>query len=137
MDEIKWVEYNRQGKLPLERRNVLVMIERRQSDEQKRAHAEFGRAGIDDPDFKDTAATVAVGYIRIHSGGPFFVVPGVPHKDEDITHWADCLGDDFAAPLWSSQQVCGKPRRQWDNHLGHIDPVTAAERFASAEPTNV
>ena len=120
--KIKWMKYDHQGKLPLERRNVLVMIARRQSDFQRKAFAEFGRPGIDDEDFKDIAATVAVGYIRIHSDGPFFVVPGVPHKDEEITHWADCLGDNFAAPAWSSNQVRGEPRRQWDNHLGHIDP---------------
>lgn len=125
---IEWVKYHKQGKLPLERRYVLVMIEPRQSDDQKRAYKEFGRPGIDDPKFKDTAATVAVGYIRIHSGGPFFVVPGVPHKDEEITHWADCLGDDFIAPLWDSSQVIGSPRRQW-NGMRHINQVTSAERF--------
>lgn len=127
--EINWVKYTKQGKLPLERRNVLVMIEKRQSDEQKRAYEQFGRPGIDDPDFKDTAATVAVGYIRVHSGGPFFVVPGVPHKDEQITHWADCLGDDFTAPAWGMKQVKGKPRRQW-NGTRHINQVTVAERLA-------
>lgn len=51
---IKWVKYHKQGKLPLERRYVLVMIEQRQSEEQKRAYKKFGRPGIDDPDFKDT-----------------------------------------------------------------------------------
>ena len=125
---IEWVKYRKQGKLPLERRYVLVMIECRQSDEQKRAYKECGRPGIDDPNFKDTSSTVAVGYIRIHSGGPFFVVPGVPHKDEEITHWADCLGDDFTAPLWDSSQVIGSPRRQW-NGTQHINRVTSAERF--------
>ncbi len=124
---MNWVKYTKQGKLPLERRSVLVMIEKRQSDFQKQAHKNFGRPG-DDPDFKDTAATVAVGYIRIHSGGPFFVVPGVPHKDEEITHWCDCLGDDFAAPHWQSKQVCGEPRRQW-NGAHHINAVTFQERL--------
>ena len=127
--KIDWIRYNRQKTLPLERRSVLVMIEKRQSDFAKQAYKNFGRPGIDDPNFKDTAATVAVGYIRVHSDGPFFVVPGVPHKDEEITHWADCLGDDFSAPAWGSKQVCGAPRRQWDSHLGHIDEVTSEERF--------
>lgn len=104
MQKIEWVEYDRQGPLPLERRSVLVMITNRQSNFQKEAYIKFGHPGIDDPDFKDTAATVAVGYIRIHSDGPFFVVPGVEHKDVEITHWADCLGDDFTAPLWQSKQ---------------------------------
>jgi hypothetical protein len=129
--KIEWIPYNRQAKLPLERRNVLVMIEKRQSESQRRAYKEFGRPGVDDPNFKNTAATVAVGYIRVHSGGPFFVVPGVEHKDEEITHWADCLGDDFTAPAWHSKQVIGEPRRQWDNHRGHINEVTSAERFAN------
>lgn len=125
MKKIKWVEYKRQGKLPLERRSVLVMIDSRQSDICKQSRAMPGA----DPDFKDTAPTVAVGYIRVHSDGPFFVVPGVAHKDEEITYWADCLGDDFTAPLWQSKQVCGEPRRQWDSHNGHINPVTSEERF--------
>jgi len=99
-----WIEYDRTGDLPQERRKVLLMIGQRQSDQQKDAHRRFGRPGIDDPDFKDVAATVAIGYLRIHSDGPFFVVPGVPHKDNEITHWADCLGDDFTAPGWDSQQ---------------------------------
>lgn len=132
--KIKWIEYDRLGKLPLERRSVLVMIAQRQSEESKRAHEEFGG----DQDFKDTAATVAVGYIRIHSDGPFFVVPGVPHKDEDITHWADCLGDDFTAPLWLSKQVVGKPRRQWREYDGngiHMSPVTSEERFGIKRTT--
>lgn len=127
--KIKWIKYGRNGKLPLERRNVLVMIEGRQSAFQKQAYKEFGRPGIDDPNFKNTVATVAVGYIRVHSGGPFFVVPGVEHRDEEITHWADCLGDNFTAPLWQSKQVIGKPRRQWCDGVGHIQPVTSAERF--------
>lgn len=117
---IEWVKYKRDGILPTERRNVLVMIEQRQSDFQKQAYKEFGLPGIDDPNFKDVSATVAVGYIRIHSNGPFFVVPGVPHKDEEITHWADCLGDDFAAPLWQGKQVQGKPRRQWRNRAATV-----------------
>lgn len=105
--KINWIQYDRASRsLPIERRYVLVMIEKRQSDFSKQAYKNFGRPGIDDPNFKDTAATVAVGYIRVHSGGPFFVVAGVEHKDEEITHWADCLGDDFAAPLWNSKQVC-------------------------------
>ncbi len=95
--KIDWIEYDRARKLPQERRSVLLMIEKRQSDFQKEANKNFGRPG-DDPNFKDVAATVAVGYLRIHSDGPFFVVPGVPHKDAEITHWADCLGDDFTAP---------------------------------------
>jgi hypothetical protein len=93
--KVKWICYRRQGKLPPERRLVLVMIQERP-----------GHLGKD-------AATVAVGYIRIHSNGPFFVVPGVPHKDEHITHYNDCLGDDFKAPLWLCEQVKGELKRRW------------------------
>lgn len=46
------------------------------------------------------APSVAVGYLRIHSGGPFFVVPGFGRTFQ-VTHWADVLGDDFHSPNWN------------------------------------
>lgn len=66
--------------LPPERRMVMVQIDRSESE----------------------APCVAVGYLKFAAGDrecPFFVVPGaLPHFV--VTHWADCLGDDFEAPLW-------------------------------------
>lgn len=93
----QWIPYRRQGKLPPERRYVMVIVPRRP--------ASIGEA----------SATVAVGYLRIHSDGPFWVVPGVEREvpDYEVTHWCDCLGDDFQAPCWPVQQVVGAPRRQW------------------------
>lgn len=44
---------------------------------------------------------VAVGYRKDIAGdkqSPFFVIPGV---GGEVTHWCDCLGDDFDAPVWS------------------------------------
>ena len=63
--------------LPPERRHVLVLV------------SDVGRDGC--------PPTCAVGYLRIWSSGPFFVVPGVAHTK--VTHWADCLGNDFATPI--------------------------------------
>lgn len=71
--------------LPTERRYVLVMIPPRQ------------REGL--------PPTVAVGYLRYAAGdknSPNFITPGVGGVP---THWNDCLGDDFAAPLWMSKQT--------------------------------
>lgn len=45
---------------------------------------------------------VAVGYVRHFSDEhrtPYFVVPGFG-RPFSVTHWSDCLGDDFSAPLW-------------------------------------
>jgi hypothetical protein len=73
--------------LPAERRRVLVVVP---------ATPERGNA-----------QTVAVGYLRYASGeadSPFFVVPGVGGP---VTHWCDCLGDDFEAPGWNFPHAPG------------------------------
>lgn len=74
----EWVEFKSEGQLPPERRYVLVQC------------AEQPEKGL--------PPCVAVGYLRIHSGGPFFTTPGISRGE--VTHWCDCLGDDFTAPLW-------------------------------------
>lgn len=82
-----WIEFDPASPdLPPERRNVLVLV------------SDMGREGC--------PPTVAAAYLRIHSGGPFFVVPGVAHTR--VTHYADCLGDDFATPV-----VLNKHGQQW------------------------
>lgn len=106
---MKWIAFRRQGKLPPERRSVLVQIPARQSESCKQALIDYPDPNVD-PNFCDTAPTVAVGYLRIHSSGPFWVVPGVGGP---VTHWCDCLGDDFTAPEIHMKQVIGAPRRQW------------------------
>lgn len=48
--------------------------------------------------------TVAVGYWKDKgSDGAYWVIPGVGTR-VGITHFADCLGDDFAAPGWAMKQ---------------------------------
>lgn len=47
--------------------------------------------------------SVAVGYLRVWSNGPWWVIPGFG-RDFIVTHYADCLGDDFQAPLWKGTQ---------------------------------
>lgn len=64
--------------LPPERRKVLVAI----------------------PGNGPHAPAVAVGYLRVNSGGPFFVVPGFG-RDFTVTHFADVLGDGFTMPHWT------------------------------------
>ena len=98
-----WIEYHKQGRLPPERRSVLLAV--------RGADAEYWDNG--DINHPSHAAIVAVGYLRIHSGGPFWVIPGVPHQDHEVTHFCDCLGDNFAAPVWQSQQVRGGLKRRW------------------------
>ena len=98
-----WKKYHRQGVLPPERRNVLLAV--------RAADAEYYDNGK--VKYQSHAAIVAVGYLRIHSDGPFWVIPGVPHQDAEITHWCDCLGDRFSAPHWHFSQVIGKSKRQW------------------------
>lgn len=68
--EHEWVRFSKHGKLPPERRYVLVQTEERDCG----------------------SPAVAVGWLRIHSEGPFFVVPGI---GGNVTHYCDCLGDDF------------------------------------------
>ena len=79
MDQI-WHSFA--DRVPQERRYVLVMI--------------------DADDAKGMPPSVAVGYLRHRSSGPWFVVPGFG-RDFTVTHWCDCLGDDFKAPLWAAQ----------------------------------
>ena len=79
---MKWIKFNpRAVNLPKERRHVLVQIE---------ALPESG-----------LPPSVCVGYLRRHSGRHnFFVTPGIDRGERPITHWCDCLGDNFTAPLW-------------------------------------
>lgn len=68
--------------LPPERRKVLLMLPAKE-------------------DWCSLPPAVAVGYLRFAAGdkdSPRFTIPGVGGTP---THWCDCLGDDFEAPLWS------------------------------------
>ena len=85
--KFEWVRFDPAGELPPERRDVLVKLDC-------------------SPDNK--VGAVAVGYVRRWSGGPFFVVPAVKGPWV-VTHWCDCLGDDWGAPGWYTRQA-GKMR---------------------------
>ncbi|NQT33236.1 MAG: hypothetical protein HQ594_06165 [Candidatus Omnitrophica bacterium] len=89
--KIKWIKFNPLAvNLPKERRWVLVQIE--------------GDNKLGMP------PSVAVGYLRRYSGrNTFFVVPGFG-RDFQITHWCDCLSNDFFAPLWGGKQVNAKEK---------------------------
>ena len=78
---MNWIPFDKAGPLPLERRCVLVKI---------------------DSDVNEVGG-VAVGYLRIHSDGPFFVCSAIPGR-WTVTHWCDCLGDDFVVPGWHCRQ---------------------------------
>ncbi len=80
---MKWIPFDKTGKVPKERRYVLLQI--------KEKATEVG--GL--------PPSVCVGYLRRWSSGSFFVIPGV---GGEVTHWSDCLGDDFEAPLWKGKQ---------------------------------
>jgi hypothetical protein len=62
------------------------------------------------------APSVSVGYLKYAAGdkgSPYFLTGGVIRtEDIKITHWCDCLGDEFYAPLWpglrNSKKQCRK-----------------------------
>ena len=86
MQKLEWHSFDPKGKLPSERRPVLVKI-----DTQVNEHG-----------------GVAVGYLRYAAGDsecPYFVCPAI-NTPWTVTHWCDCLGDDFNPPGW---KLPGKP----------------------------
>ena len=81
---MRWIKFDKDGPVPKERRYVLVQIKEK------------------DTDVGGLPPSVCVGYLRVWSSGPFFVIPGV---GGEVTHWCDCLGDNFEAPLWKGKQT--------------------------------
>lgn len=106
-----WIEFDPAASgLPSERRHVLLLV------------SDAGRDGC--------PPTVAVGYLRIHSGGPFFVVPGVAHTK--VSHWADCLGDDFYTPV-----VLNKHGQRWqltNGKWGEVPPPSEVSGPGNTDP---
>lgn len=80
----QWIEFDPDGPLPPERRYVILQFAPRE------------------PVGRWAAPAVVIGYLRHGSEGPYFVAPGcagpVPFR---VTHWNDCLGDEFKPPLWA------------------------------------
>jgi hypothetical protein len=99
MDWQEFTEANR-ANWPPERRHVLVLIAERPE--------------------KGLPPGIAVGYLRLHST-PFFVIPGI---DGNVTHFCDCLGDDFASPLLT---VLGGQRWQMTNGKWGTDALSPRE----------
>lgn len=89
-DKYKWIKFNpRAVLLPKERRYVLVQLTRRELSGED--------CGL--------PPTVTVGYLRRWSNrNNFFVTPGVSQENREVSHWCDCLGDNFNAPLWRGKQ---------------------------------
>jgi hypothetical protein len=102
---MNWVPFSVEGPYPPERRCVLVQFER--------ADTRYG----------GFPPAVVVGYLRYAAGdkdSPYFVTPGFDRSYElndgvltnalgnvqrQSTHWCDCLGDDFEAPLWAAKDM--------------------------------
>jgi hypothetical protein len=90
---MKWVAFDAEGALPAERRNVLLQC----------GPHDLPRMGL--------PPSVVVGYLRYAAGdllSPHFVTPGAIVGN--VTHWCDCLGDAFVAPLWKVTNGTGMQR---------------------------
>lgn len=91
---IEWIPFDPvNGPLPEEHRYVLLQLDEHEGAAMPPA--------------------VVVGYLRFAAGrrdSPKFIHPGAGGNAlRTITHWADCLGDDFSAPLWPGKQRPRKP----------------------------
>lgn len=103
-----WIAFDKTAtNLPKERRYCLVIT-------------------AEQPD-KGTPSGVAVGYIRIWSDGPWWVIPGIGGT---VTHYADCLGDDFATPVLMNHHG---NRWQLTNGKWGEEPRTTLEEFKAHE----
>lgn len=88
------------GPLPPERRYVLLQVART----EPRPVSLPG--SLDGVLSSQSGPSVHVGWLKFSAGDqdcPFFVIPSGP-DDFEVTHWCDCLGDDFHAPLWPERQ---------------------------------
>lgn len=94
-----WIPFRPGELLPAERRFVLVQIDKNDS--------------------KGMPPSVAVGFLRYASGDkscPYFVIPGHGRASDPITHWCDCLGNEFCAPGWLATRAIMQGRhrkRRW------------------------
>ena len=84
---MNWIEFNPKSKdLPIERRCVLVQLSKYTDD------------------YGSYPASVCVGYLRKMSD-VFFVTIGIKQTGRTVTHYCDCLGDDFNAPGWANKKM--------------------------------
>ena len=81
------VEFDPESKeLPTERRCVLVQLSKYEDK------------------LGSYPASVCVGYLRRMSD-VFFVTLGIQQTGRTVTHYCDCLGDDFYSPLWDNKTM--------------------------------
>jgi hypothetical protein len=94
-----------------------------------------------DPD-RDISSTprITVGFLRYSGdslGWPYFVTPGI---EGTVTHWCDCLGDDFSPPGWNLPGTIGTPDGKKPNvGFGHpakrpADPLAQLNADAATLP---
>jgi hypothetical protein len=112
--KIIWYEFRPEKfgcqKLPKERKRVLLQL----SGNEKHG----------------VAPAVVVGYLKYAAGdkqSPVFVHPGAGSTYSEnghyigvrVTHWADCLGKEFAAPLWKDKAATiGVDNKEYPEILG-------------------
>lgn len=88
------------GRLPSERRYVLLQVDATE-------HVPVPLPGSFDGVLSSSSGpSVHVGWLKFSAGDencPYFVIPSGPDHFK-VTHWCDCLGDDFHAPLWPGKQ---------------------------------
>lgn len=83
---MKWIEFKDGCELPPQYRYVLVQLE------------EDRETGM--------PPAVCVAWLKTFSDGSDFITCGIGRKAKrKITHFCDCLGDKFHAPLWGGKQV--------------------------------
>ncbi len=74
----------------------------------KRQHSPWGRIVllcIESDEDSGLPGSVIVGYCKNYSDGPFYIMPGVGRRERKITHFCDCLGNDFHAECWDNKTM--------------------------------
>jgi hypothetical protein len=118
-----WKEFTDwRGELPTPKRHVLVAIA---ATEPEPVDLKVSlRSGT--PTLVSSAPPgVMVGYMKFAAGDrdcPYFVIPGGPPGFR-VTHWCDCLGDDFSAPCWMGTQRVTEPLRSSAPYASLNSPI--------------
>lgn len=103
-DTLNWYLFDQgrgfKQKLPPEGRMVLVQVEKGDGGVSTFPGMTVGLKCTLPP-------AVIVGYLHFAAGDkscPEFITPGLGGGKRKRTHWCDCLGDEFQAPLWKCKQ---------------------------------
>ncbi len=97
--EVKWRKFNPHGPNPQHYRMCLVAI------------AERADEGL--------PSAMAVGYTKRSGNLTYWIIPGV---GGDVTHYSDCLGDDFKPIDWKMEQP---PKKK---EVEEEEPIVVSER---------